>query len=1051
MDSPVGFRAEGPASTEDPSIKRPMSHGWRPAYLRRRVIAAFNLVFIISIISLETFNAKSLQQKGLTNSTQSSLYLWTLGPTTAFKNKHWLVLVGILGSMIIRVQIVLSSGLFAIELIPFQLDLPVSLIDHITNKLPNEAMEGFVDYRPYRTDQAILDVGLQYPNFTSPGLVLQQFDIEKALNTTANITEFTVIIDGVSPTFTCDSPPAMFKISDNELRYKVESTSLNHSWSSSFNVTDDVRTNGYFMIYGWEDTIEGNPITPDEDTNGTRYEGSAVMCNMQWLITPTSATYRNGAISTRQVEGATSRAIEGPLLDFLSRTQLVFIQDVPQYIPGGVQSSGQDTMFVPEDHTGNDILVPFSIGTRILPSNETGLSRLMTPQILEEAMKQYHLQHDRAATVRTPICQALVGLFGLLMVLTLPMLWHTAPKDGFLPREPTTLAGLAAILSKSRLLMSALANHGHVGMSGISEDLKGAYHTTVISKLGEGTPTLLSDLDSLLQGSDEPDTAQPDLTWYQPWTLHSLIRGAASIVFLGMIVTFGVLYNISNRYSGIGAAPDGGVLHYSWTLLPSALFVIIRNLALFVALRSELSSFSGLITSFVDQIGLRTLFTALKVRCGIVIGSKSTVLLGALLPIFTSNLFSAETIQLSRHVTIRQDEWIASSNSGYDTANLAAATILTTNLSYPAWTFEDLVFPRVSLANDDTLGADVVVTADIPAVRPVLTCKASIGTSNFEFNLNGTQYTCAASKTSICWISNPLFGIALSDLPLTCDDDTGRTGVPIFSGIPITAYAWAVLICDESFEQVMVTTTLIGPGLEIRDSRPPRPKDSSAEPYMIRVNDTGYYQFAAAASAYKSGEIGFFAALATGRYSAPEVWFRDDAHREDVTAAIKKQHGILRAQGISGGVGARRRFDTENENLTFVEMRTPTQPPDADGEYQYVSQRVVQHPLSSFILLGILTAVLLLHVFITVQSERQGYRRAVPKPPGSIAAAASLFADSDIFNHLPVDAQWMTERKFKALLQGRRFRMGWFEQPDGGTSSTEVYTIREIGHVNSDA
>ncbi|KAI0909540.1 hypothetical protein F4823DRAFT_593844 [Ustulina deusta] len=915
----------------------------------------------------------------------------------------------------------------------------------------------------------------------------------------------------------------MITVSNNQLHYDVKSASLHHSWNSSFNITDYARSNGYFIIYGWEDSSEDNPTIPyflslvissirENSTNTTRYESSATMCEMQWLITPTSATYKNGAISTHPVEGATSRAMTGPLLDFLSKTQIPFIQGVPQYIPGGVKPSGEDILFVPEGYnTWDDLLVPFAVGARLLPSNETGLGYLMTPAVLEKAMEQYHLQHDVLAVhlnlrdpiqrvvngtasrtlarlvVHTPICQALVGLFGLLIVLTLPMLWHTAPRDGFLPREPTTLGGLAAILSKSRFLMSALAHHGHLDMRSISADLKGAYHATVIHRPANplfpefqirkvDEDTLLLDCDSLLQGTDEPDAAQPDLSWYQPWILHPLIRGTASVVLLGMIVTLGVLCGVSNRSSGIGTAPNGGILHYSWTLVPSALFIIanlymgscdfeIRNLASFVALRSELSSFSGILTSFADQIGIRTLFNAIKARCSVVVGSKSTVLLGALLPIFTSNLFSAETIQLSRRVTFQQDEWIASSNSGYDTSNLAAGTILATNLSYPAWTFEDLVFPRVSLANGDTLGADAVVTADIRAVRTVLACKASIGTSNFEFSLNGTQYTCPGSKTPICAADSQLFGIVLSDLPLTCSDDTGRTGVSLFTGMPITAYAWgscaefglfqptnytAVLLCDESFEEVEVTTTLFGPDLEIRDSHPPKPKDSTAEPYMLQVNDTSYYEFAAGATANRSGDLGFFPALATGRYNAPEAWFRNDTHREDVIAAIKKQHGILRAQGISGGVGARRRFDNDAENLTFVEMSAPRRPPNADGEYQYVARRVIQHTVSSFILLGLLTTVLLLHVFVAVQSEREGYRRAVPKPPGSIAAVASLFADSDIPQHLPVDAQWMTDRKLKAHFQERRFRMGWFEKRDG-ISRKKVYTIREISDANADS
>ncbi|KAI0975768.1 hypothetical protein F4678DRAFT_483996 [Xylaria arbuscula] len=1184
MDSQAQFSDARASPLEDPLIKRPMSHGWRPEYLRRRVIVIFIIVFILSIIALEALNVSSLQQKGLTSSTQSSLYLWTLGPTTvitiilvfwsrveyqasrympwiilarpirkeiatdlqfhdghrtifldypnmsppkavwtAIKNKHWLVLVSILSSTILRIQIILSSGLFSIELIPFQLEIPVSLIDHISDKLPNQHNDLFRDYRVYRTDQAILGVGLQYPNFTSPGTLLQQFDIPKVLKTTTNISDFTVIVDGLSSAFTCDLPHVNISISNNQLEYDVNSTSLNHSSTNSFDITDIAQSNGHFLIYSWEDSSKNNSITPYflaamissawiRDTNATRYEGSAALCEMHWTITPTSARYKNGALSTTAVAGAKSKIITGPLFDFLSKTQIPFIQGIPQYIPLEVSPSGVDIMFTPKSYTENDLLVPFAVGTRLLFGNETGLGHLMNATILKEAMLQYHLQHDILAAhlnlrvptqrvvngtasqnlerlvVQTPICQVLAGLFGLLIILLVPLLWHTAPRDGFLPREPTTLAGLVAILSRSRLMMSALTYHGHVDMPSILMNLQGAYYTAVvhrpsnplfpefqIRKMDEDMPLL--DCDSLLQDSDESDGGEPDMSWYQPWTLHPISRGVASVVLLGMTVTLGALFGVSSRSDGIGTVPNDGLLHYSWTLVPSALFVIanlylgscdfeIRNLASFVALKSEVSSFSGLFSSFPDQIGIRTLFNAIKACCSVVAGSKLIVLLGTLLPIFTANLFSPETVQLSRRVTLQQDEWIASSNSGYDTSNLAAGTILATNLSYPAWTYGDLVFPRVSLANADTLEVDDTVTANIWAVRPVLTCKASMGTSSFEFGLDGRQYTCPVSSIGFCGFDDQPFGFELDIIPLNCSDDTGRTNIDMLTGIPITAYTWGscasnytssglikyttVLICDESFEEVEVTTMLFGPNLEIHDSHPPQPNEATAKPFVLQVNDTGYYDFAFGATAEKSADLGFFPALTTSRDGVPDAWFQNDTHLGNMIAAIKNQHGILRAQGISGGLGARRRFDNDTEDPAFVSMTAPKRPADIVGEHQYVSHRVIQHPVSSSVLLGLLASISILLIFTTYQSEREGYRRAVPKPPGSIAAIASLIADSDIPQHLPVDVQWMTDRKLKAHFQGRQFRMGWFEQRDGD-SLKKVYTIREMRDTNPGA
>lgn len=51
---------------EEPYIERHMSHGWRPKYLRRRVVSIFNLLFMIHIIGLQILNGISTHEQGFT-------------------------------------------------------------------------------------------------------------------------------------------------------------------------------------------------------------------------------------------------------------------------------------------------------------------------------------------------------------------------------------------------------------------------------------------------------------------------------------------------------------------------------------------------------------------------------------------------------------------------------------------------------------------------------------------------------------------------------------------------------------------------------------------------------------------------------------------------------------------------------------------------------------------------------------------------------------------------------------------------------------------------
>lgn len=54
---------------------------WRPSYLRRRVISAFLVVFLLMIVGLEILYQYSLEHHGFMSSNEGLHYLWTYGPT----------------------------------------------------------------------------------------------------------------------------------------------------------------------------------------------------------------------------------------------------------------------------------------------------------------------------------------------------------------------------------------------------------------------------------------------------------------------------------------------------------------------------------------------------------------------------------------------------------------------------------------------------------------------------------------------------------------------------------------------------------------------------------------------------------------------------------------------------------------------------------------------------------------------------------------------------------------------------------------------------------
>ncbi len=54
---------------------------WRPFYLRRSVLAAFTLVFVLILIAIEVLLAFSNKNHGIATGNSNQHYLWTYGPT----------------------------------------------------------------------------------------------------------------------------------------------------------------------------------------------------------------------------------------------------------------------------------------------------------------------------------------------------------------------------------------------------------------------------------------------------------------------------------------------------------------------------------------------------------------------------------------------------------------------------------------------------------------------------------------------------------------------------------------------------------------------------------------------------------------------------------------------------------------------------------------------------------------------------------------------------------------------------------------------------------
>lgn len=175
----------------------------------------------------------------------------------------------------------------------------------------------------------------------------------------------------------------------------------------------------------------------------------------------------------------------------------------------------------------------------------------------------------------------------------------------------------------------------------------------------------------------------------------------------------------------------------------------------------------------------------------------------------------------------------------------------------------------------------------------------------------------------------------------------------------------AALLCVSSAETVNTLTRFQLPDFDIPEDHPPVPDESTV---------TRYPDLPVPFTEMK----GFFQALTTGRYAIPWESLGDPSEADKVADAIKFHSNIYRAQEFNG-------FSRTSNTSVHVSYTGKI--------FSGTRLRLVQDPVSTRILEGLLALILILGI---LGSTLINTDHVLPKSPSSIAAVASLLADSNI-------------------------------------------------------
>ncbi|KAM5345302.1 hypothetical protein ACJ41O_011164 [Fusarium nematophilum] len=643
---------------------------------------------------------------------------------------------------------------------------------------------------------------------------------------------------------------------------------------------------------------------------------------------------------------------------------------------------------------------------------------------------EIHADGTTLLRVRVGILHAMVGVFCILSGVLLPMMYHAPSPRGIAPRDPTSPAGTAALLASSQPLLAKLTGTGNADMDTVAAKLAGSWYTTQLQQPGR-RPEEMFQLRQLsggagsmsAEGSDRPGEATGV---YQPWTQGARVQTASIVVSVALLAGVCVIFTLKGSSEGLEVVDDVFLL---WTCLPTLIFVVLaifwtridvdnRRLAPFLKLTAAKCGFSeSLGLTYMNEFGLRTAGRAMRNQDWAVFLAKCTAMLGWLMPIFTAGLFAITEIPKNASLELQPEtQFMSTSESlvGAIDSDMVEQVLLRETPKYPSWTWEDVALPELTLVDrpEQWPLPNTQVVAKVPALRPKLTCET--------LSLSGGQ----GSR----WECVPLAG---SEKRRICEGNQNHTALVASSCAQLESkftlnYVWgscaedgmiSVLLCNETIVEVDVLSTFHTEDLTIDTNAIPIVNATSARASDVEADITSVYgalDDIGADDDHLAGLDGFFRTLVLSRLEMFLERLVLPERQNAVSQAIQLQHGILGAQAINS--------DLIRRPLPSSKLRARAADDAIPASIDYFIERLIQSSMQTYVIVGLL-AFAVMFGLLSLRATPRG--APLPKSPGSIAAQASLLADSTLWWRLPDGAEWMSDEDLARCLRRKTFQLAW--------------------------
>ncbi|BAE54650.1 unnamed protein product [Aspergillus oryzae RIB40] len=882
------------------------------------------------------------------------------GITEALKHCHWVVAIAVLGTLLLKLLTVASTGLFMLQNVH---------VSNVPTTLTAEATFSGTGYNSANIDSnaALIVVGnkfldLPYPAGTTDKYAFSPFhgsDTPSEINSTDKVDTSNYTIPGVTAVDIVSGLLSTLTIADSSVGTLIQ---LNHGLSANLADPNNSYLDSFYRI-----------------------------------ATVSSADNLEPLLDAANLE-AISRPVYNAITAQVARQYLMTSANKPF---NGVYSASTEKLLV------------------------------------------------RELSVR--LMEAAVAL--LVLVAGAMCVWRPAKCT---PRDPGTISGMATILARSPDLSNRLA--GIKNRKDLKSSLAGGLFASEIASIdGQRSFSIITKHDA--KEDMRVAEASSQISWWKPLAMSLGWRILTLAVPLLVIAGLETTYQISQKRNGLADITSDGYIRYTWVYIPAFIMLLIQ--ALFECShfstqviqpylelrRGGLTAQESLMDNYLSKLTMHALWSALIKRKYAIFTTALTMILAPCLTIAASGLYSTEAASYVRAVSILRNDSFNSTvepqayHSGQKGIGLTGALVVGTNLSYPDWTYDEVVLPALKEGTlmdvkenttykptNQSSTADSIFELTYPGLRAGLNCTVLEASQILETTVYkgfGSSMSVSLSlggdcDTSSRKVDNKTIKWYSMTLPLNGTTYNGTAfGTFQVTDIinempecPKMVGVYGVVSNPNSTDTDGIHTTFTVPGFKIQSAKPDESSSRRfADSLASQLDFDSFLPTSNTVTAYDGFDNVFIAMM-----QDQETLTVTDLEQADrvpvVINATQHLYRVLMAQSMNGNS----RLPLEQETKYQGTVVDPTR------------VRLKQSAVSTRILEGFLAAMALCIMVAFYLGRRT---EVIPVNPCSIAGAATLLAGSEMLkpDMIPPGSEWCddTELVKRGVFNGVVFGLGWWE------------------------